>query len=255
MHRVCTDHAQPMHGFRAAAKADASPVLTFVLASGLTALAAPALGQTETFTLPAGCEAFVTVQGASCQVDHHFVCSGDPDGHKRRVSFDERSMTYLGTTDDETQWIGSFHPISGHTEVLEPSPADPASLTELIETGRDSYDFRTFSDEVGTTRYVGADELTGRLVEIDDVTLQETSYQITAYAEDGTELWSAKGNEFISANWRSFLAGTGTVTVPGDTYDKDNRPVEFIFPGEPGFLSINPKHGCGVVMSSYEVAR
>ena len=49
------------------------------------------------------------------------------------------------------------------------------------------------------------------------------------------------------------LAGTGTVTTPRDTFERDGSPVEFIFPGEPGFLSANPKHGCGVVMSSLQV--
>jgi hypothetical protein len=50
-----------------------------------------------------------------------------------------------------------------------------------------------------------------------------------------------------------FLSGTGRVTTPTDSFDKDDRPIEFIFPGEPGFLSANPKHGCGVQLSSFEV--
>ena len=29
-----------------------------------------------------------------------------------------------------------------------------------------------------------------------------------------------------------------------------DRPVQFIFPGEPGFLSANPKFDCGAVLSS-----
>jgi len=226
-------------------------MLTYVVTIGLTALATPAAAQSDTFALPAGCDAFVTVQTTDCQVEHHFICEGDPEGHQRRVAFDEQSMTYLGTIDHETQWIGSFHPLTGHTEQLAPNPVDPASLTELIQTGRDTYDFQTLSDEIGTTRYVGADELTGNVVTIDDVTLDETRYQITAYGEDGTELWKAQGNEYISRTWRMFLSGTGVVTLPDDSYEKDGSPVEFIYPGERGFLSINPKFGCGVVMSSF----
>ena len=228
--------------------------LTYVLASALTLLAVPAIGQTaDTFSLPAGCDAFLTVQAADCSVDHHFTCEGDPAGHKQRASLSEEGLTYLGTTDAETQWIRSFHPLSGHSERLEDSPADPASLKELVETGTDTYDFRTLSDEVGPTRYVGADTLTGRMITIDDVTLAETSYQITAFDAEGNEMWTSKGNEFISTDWQMFLAGTGTVTTPRDTFERDGSPVEFIFPGEPGFLSANPKHGCGVVMSSLQV--
>lgn len=220
--------------------------------AAITCVTTPVAAQ-EVFSLPAGCDAFLTIQGADCSVDHHFICEGDPEGHKRRVSLDERGMTYLGTTDDETQWIGSFHPLSGHSERLEDTPADPANLTELLATGQDSYDFQTFSDEVGTTRYVGQDTLTGRMITIDDVTIAETEFNITAFDQNGEELWQSKGNEFVSDRWRMFLSGTSVTTTPRDTFERDGRPVEFIFPGEPGFLSANPKHGCGVMMSSLTV--
>ncbi|RYH04607.1 hypothetical protein EU805_01585 [Salipiger sp. IMCC34102] len=223
-------------------------------ALALMILAAPAHAQTaEVFSLPAGCDAYLTIQSRSCAVDHHFTCDADPEGVKRRVSLSEEGMTYLGSTDRETQWLNSFHPLSNHSERLEDSPADPASLSELLETGRDSYDFVTLSDEVGPTRYVGEDRLIGNLVTIDDVTLRETEYEITAYAPDGTEMWSSAGNEFVSERFRTFLGGTGRVTVPGDSYEKDDSPVEFIFPGEPGFLSANPKHDCGVMMSRLSI--
>ncbi|MCB5199283.1 hypothetical protein LGQ03_08520 [Loktanella sp. TSTF-M6] len=216
----------------------------------LCVLAGPVTAQApDTFSLPAGCDAFVTIQSRSCSVEHHFTCAGDAEGVKRRVSLSEDGLTYAGSTDTEAQWLDSFHPFTGHSERLESSPADPASLTELLETGRDSYDFTTLSDQVGPTRYVGADTLTGEVVTIDDVTLRRTAYQITAYAADGTELWSSAGNEYVSDDWRMFIGGTGRVTVPGDAYDKNDSPVEFIFPGEPGFLSANPKHDCGVMLS------
>ncbi|MCK0095646.1 hypothetical protein MWU60_08700 [Yoonia sp. F2084L] len=214
-------------------------------------LAAPVVAQEgpATFSLPAGCDAYLTVQSESCQVDHHFACEGDTPGHQRRVSLDEGGMTYVGEIDRETQWISSFHVLSDHREQLEADPADPASMTELMEAGVDSYDFRTLSDEIGTTRYVGQDTLTGRQITIDGVTLDETTYDITAYDADGTEVWSSKGREFISRNWRMFLSGTGTVTTPEGEFERSNRPVEFIYPGEPGFLSSSPKHGCGIAIS------
>ena len=245
-HNLYTGCTLAVHQSVAAVCLSASALLTFS--------AVPVQSQSvETFALPAGCTAYVTVQSKDCTVDHHFTCEGDVEGTKRRVSLDEEGLTYVGEIDFETQWVQSFHPRSNFTETLAPNPADPASFTELLDTGIDTYDFRTTSDQVGTTRYVGADELTGRTVTIDGVTLEETAYQITAYNEAGDEVWAAKGNEFISRDWRRFLSGTGVVTVPGDSYEKDGSPVEFIFPGEAGFLSANPKHGCGVVMSSSPV--
>ncbi len=223
----------------------------------LICLAGSAVAQSgpSTFSLPAGCDAYLTVQSESCRVDHHFICDGDPDGHQRRVSLDEQGLTYVGEIDAETQWISSFQVLSGHTERLESRPAEPASFSELIAKGIDDFDFRTMSDEIGETRYVGQDTLTGRQITIDGVTLDETTFDITAYDAAGNEVWSAKGNEFISRDWRMFLSGTGTVTTPNGTFERANRPVEFIFPGEPGFLSSRPKHGCGVAISSADILK
>lgn len=225
------------------------------LAFALFCVASPVVAQggPNTFSLPAGCDAYLTVQSESCQVDHHFTCEGDTEGHQRRVSLDEQGMTYLGEIDRETQWISSFHVMSGHRERLADDPVEPASLSDLIEKGVDDYDFRTLSDEIGTTRYVGQDTLTGRQITIDGVTLDETTYDITAYDASGDEIWSADGHEFINRNWRMFMSGSGTVTTPEGAFERSNRPMEFIYPGEPGFLSANPKHGCGVAISSYQV--
>ncbi len=215
------------------------------------AISSPAAAQqTDKFRLPAGCDAYLTVQDRSCSVDHHFRCDTDPSGHQRRVSFDEEGMTYLGMIDAETQWIQSFHARAGSTERLAPAPNDPASFSQLIATGRDDYDFVTLSDKYGPTHFKGTDTLTGRDVEIDGVVLQETAFQITATTPDGTVLWTSQGNEFISRDWQMFVSGTGTTTTPTDSFEKDDTPVEFIYPGEPGFLSTRPKHGCGVMLSA-----
>lgn len=215
----------------------------------LLALPLPAFGATV-FSLPAGCTAYLTVQDRSCSVEHHFTCEGDPTGTQRRVSLDEQSMTYMGQIDAETQWLESYHPLSGHTERLESNPAERASFSELIATGADDYDFKTMSAEIGVSRYVGRDTLTGNTVEIDGVTLEETTYDLTAYAADGSVMWQSKGREFINRDWRMFLSGRGTVTTPTDTFERDNTPMEFVFPDEAGFLSTKPKYGCGVMMSA-----
>ncbi|EAR52870.1 hypothetical protein OG2516_10421 [Oceanicola granulosus HTCC2516] len=218
-----------------------------VLLAGGTA--APAAAQVETFSLPEGCEAFVTVQLKSCTVQHAFTCEGDPEGYIRRVDLGEEGMEYAGMIDRETQWIESFHVSTQHSESLEAAPADPASFSELVSAGEDSFDFITESDEIGETRYVGRDALTGVVETIDGVTLHQTEYDITAYGPDGSEEWRATGNEWISKEWRMFLSGTSHIETPTEAWDVDDSPVEFMFPGEPGFLSANPKFGCGALMS------
>ena len=222
-----------------------------ILFAALMLVPAPAVSQ-ETFGLPSVCRGLVTVQMKSCSVSHHFTCETDPDGYRRRVDLDETGITYSGAVDAETQWIESFHFRSGHSERLEDMPQDPASFSLLVDTGTDTYDFRTLSDEVGPTRYVGADTLTGESVTIDGETLLRTTYRIRAEAADGTVMWSSEGREYIHPEWRVFLAGEGTYFMPdGDTFDVDDAPVDFIFPGEPGFLATSPIYGCNVVLSSY----
>ena len=221
------------------------------IAATLTVLASPVSAQqTDVFRLPAGCTAYVTVQDRSCSVDHHFRCDADTTGHQRRVSFDEDGMTYLGQIDAETQWVQSFHARAGSTETLSANPTDPASLSELIATGVDTYDFVTMSDQYGPTHFKGTDRLTGKTVTIDGVDLSETTYEITATTPDGTVLWASDGTEYIHTDWRIFLSGAGSTTTRTDSFEKDDTPVEFIFPGEPGFLSTRPKHGCGVMLSA-----
>lgn len=213
----------------------------------LLLVASPAVGQT--FAVPAGCEAYLTIQSTSCTVSHYFKCEDDPVGHQRRADLDEDGLAYVGRIDSEAQWIESFQLRGGFTERLRGS-VDEMSLSELIANGEDSFDFETESREIGVTRYVGQDRLTGVTVEIDGIVLQQTEYSIRSLAEDGTEIWRSSGNEFISTDWRMFLSGVSSYETSSDSFESDDTPVEFIFPGEAGFLSVNPKHGCGAMMSS-----
>lgn len=210
--------------------------------------ASPEAAPQRTFQPPAGCEAFLTVQMASCTVSHHFRCEADPEGWQRRVDMDEGGVTYFGAIDAETQWMEAFHVLSEHSERLGDAP-DPASFSELLEAGRDTFDFVTESDEIGQTRYRGEDRLTGETATIDGVLLDRTEYEMVAETPDGGEAWRGTGQQFISREWRMFLSGTSTNVAGGETSESDDTPVEFIEPGERGFLSVTPIHGCGAVMS------
>ncbi len=226
-------------------------LLSLLTAAG-PAFAQDAAPAARTFQPPAGCTAYLTVQMASCTVSHHFTCSADPEGWQRRVDIDEGGITYAGAIDAQTQWMESFHVLSNHSERLAPNPADPADFDTLTSTGLDTFDFATSSPEFGPARYVGQDSLTGETVTIDGVELDRTEYRMTAYDAQGNETWRSTGNEYISRDWRMFLSGTSSIVVGEQVTETDDSPVEFIMPGERGFLSVSPKHGCGAVMSSYE---
>lgn len=216
--------------------------------AGLLLLPVTAAAQAPV-SLPAGCEAYVTIQKRSCIVSHVFTCDTDPEGHQRRVDYDEDGMTYMGRIDRETQWIESFHVRADSVERLSPSPRDPASFTELTETGIDSWDFQTTSEPFAVTTYRGYDRLTGETVTIDGVALEVTEFEVTVTDGLGGFLWSVEGREFMNRDWRIFLSGVRTITTRLDEYETDGRPVDFIFPGEPGFLSAEPQNDCGELMS------
>jgi hypothetical protein len=202
-----------------------------------------------TLALPAGCEAFLTVQSKGCMVTHYFTCEGDPEGWQRRVDMVMDGPTYAATVDSETQWIESADLSSGVLERLEEEPRDRASFSVLIEEGTDTYDFRTLSDQVGQQRYVGFDALTGVTQVIDGVELEQTEYEITAYDAAGEVMWESEGRQWISRDYRMFLSGQSAYTSPQGDFEVDNTPVAFILPGEPGFLGSFPRYDCGETAS------
>ena len=212
----------------------------------LLMLASPVMAQ-DNFSLPAGCTGYVTVQKRGCVVSHLFTCQGDPAGHQRRVDMTEAGLAYLGTIDAETNWIESDHIAAGYSETLVPGGADPASFTQLLATGHDDWDFQTTASDGFSSRSVGTDDIIDPNVVIDGVALQMTNFVIRVTDPvSGVELWRGGGHEYIHPEWRTFLSGIRTITTPTETYDTDNSPVEFAFPGEGGFLSSKPRYGCSV---------
>lgn len=222
-------------------------------ALALLALAGPALAQEARFAPPAGCEAFLTVQRADCRVTHHYACAGDPPGSQRFTWIDDRGVALTGLIDRETQWVETTYLTTAHTERLLPDPADPASLDGLLATGRDSWDFRTASDEIGETRYVGEDRLTGERVVVDGLALERTSFDIVAEDGAGVEVWRQRGSQFVSRDLRLFFSDRAVTEIPtGEgtvTEVSEARPLEVARPGEEGFLALAPRHGCGALLS------
>ena len=95
----------------------------------LATAAMPAAAQTvDTFTLPAGCTAYLTIQTESCSVDHIFTCEGDAEGTQRRAAIGERGLSGLYQIDGETQWLESIDIFSEETERLSDNVDDPVAM-------------------------------------------------------------------------------------------------------------------------------
>lgn len=210
------------------------------------ALAGPTRG--ADFTPPRGCTLHLTVQDRSCSVAQHYTCEGDPTGDQRVAYFDAQGLSSLSRIDAETRWIET---VSGDVvDTLEPGGKDDSSLSTLIRTGRDDFDFWTVSDGGERLHFVGHDELTGETRVIDGVSLQATRFELKMSDDAGTLLLTRSGHQYISREHGRFYGGVETITDPeGKTESIDTTPVRFIRPGQPGFGSTEPQFGCNAQMA------
>lgn len=221
------------------------------LCAAVMALALGPAAHAGSFTAPEGCEAFLTVQSRGCRVSNHYRCAADAPGDQWRADFDQEGMFFLSRIDSETQWVESYEFNPPARQTLDPNPVDPASFTDLL-TGRDDFDFRLSKDTGDRSHVQGHDALTGRTVTIDKLPLKQTEFEFTETDDSGTVLRRSRGNEYILPDLRLFMSGPsewwdGTQWLP-----VDGSPMQFIFPGEPGFGATQPIFECGALMSSWK---
>ncbi len=221
-------------------------------------VAVPFAATAGTFTPPKGCTAYLTVQMSSCKVEHHWTCAGDAEGDHWALTINSDGPIYLQHLDREFRWLQNF-PLSNDIErALQQPEADPNSLTELLETGRDDFDFEQIVSRGGepyaTEHITGFDKLTGTKVRIDGEELLVTEFELQIESISGGDTSRTYGNQYVSPKFRLFFQGRETEEIGGETYHYDEKPVLFSEPGEAGFLAANPEFGCDEMMSSLQGA-
>lgn len=230
-------------------------ILTGALLLAGSATAAFAQDANGLFEVPDGCTAFLTVQSRSCLVAQYWRCEGDPAGTHWRATLDQEGAFYLNYTDAEFRWLRAFNLRSGAQDSLIEPEEDPASLSELLETGSDTMVFsirEERADGVFRRDYTGFDRLTGTSVTIDGWELEVTDFAYQWQTEAGPR--ATEGSQFVSRETGLFFGGLETVTTPGGEVIEGNySPVTFAEPGEPGFLSTEPQYDCGSIMSALEM--
>ncbi|NDV02900.1 hypothetical protein [Pseudoroseicyclus tamaricis] len=223
-----------------------APLVAPVLAT-LLGLAAGSVAAQD-FAPPEGCVGTLTVQQRACLVVNVWECEADAPGEQWVALFGVGGPFQVKKVDEDFQWLTTFYP--DRVETMELPAPDPGSLSELLETGRDSYDFTTTSDDgAPAERVVGVDRLTGEEVEIDGEPLLATTYSYDVVTADGEITYSGVGEQYVSERHRLFLLGR---SWQRDTPEEvlEASPVDFIYPGEPGFFSTSPQYDCGVIESA-----
>lgn len=207
----------------------------------------PAAATAQRIEPPQGCTAFLTVQSKSCSVSHYWRCDEGLDGASWEANYDDGGPVSLSLFDREFQWIDSQRVADASREFLTDA-TDPASMSELLETGRDTYDFvmrEEGPDGRRDVRHVGYDELSGRTVQIDGVDLLETVFaSIATDVESGEEIYSVTGQQYVLAEERLFFLGRDTFSQNGRSVTSDGSPVRFYRPGDAGFGAMAPTYEC-----------
>ncbi|MFT6121397.1 MAG: hypothetical protein ACJAXK_003359 [Yoonia sp.] len=215
----------------------------------LTALAvATPVAAQQSFAAPEGCEATLTVQHKSCVLINVWQCDADEAGDQWIALLTQAGVFSIQKVDAEFQWLEAYK-INGNETLVTPTK-DPSSLTELFEAQLDTWDFSLETDD-GIERNVGFDMLTGETTVIDGETLLKTEFQGRTLDADGNEIEAGSGRQFVSEKHRMFFFGIGWDDASPDDI-MDMSPVEFIYPGEPGFFSNSPKYECNVIESSFQ---
>lgn len=209
----------------------------------------PALAQ-GAWSPPEGCEIYMTTQSKGCRVSNHYICAADPDGDQWRADFDQEGVYFYSRINSEAEWIESFDGNPVVRQSLDPNPEDPASFSDLIGSGVDSYAFSLSREDGMDSQVYGYDRLTGRTVTIDGQQLEETEFDYTETDVMGNVLRRARGNEYISRDKRVFFAGPGETDLgDGQWLPIDGSPVDFAFPGDKGFGSTRPIYDCDAILS------
>ncbi|WP_176804852.1 hypothetical protein [Paracoccus isoporae] len=205
--------------------------------------------QAQQFGPPDGCALEMTVQLRGCVVAQHYRCEADAPGDQHVTYYNREGASYHSVIDAETRWLESNDLRTGLSDVLIEESADHASLTTLLRTGRDDFDFWTLSNTGERLRNIGEDRLTGETAVIDGVRLELTEFELRTFSEDGQLLIDSAGQQFVSRDHGRFYGGlkrsedwTGAVQETNDT------PVAFATPGEAGFGSTEPLYDCDMQM-------
>ncbi len=210
-------------------------------------IAAPAFA--GSFTPPEGCALKMTVQSRGCNVSNYYICSADNAGDQWRADFDQEGIYFQSKIDSETQWVESYEINPPTKQTLDPNPKDPASFSDLLAQGMDSFAFGLSKDNGETSSVEGFDKLTGAEVVIDGITLKQTEFEMTETLPDGTVTRKARGREFISPEYRTFFSGTSEFWSGEEWLPLEGSPMSFDFEGDKGFGATQPIFDCDAVLS------
>lgn len=195
------------------------------------------------FDVPLACTSVVTVQNRDCTVSHFYRCppeetdifelsfNGDGAQFRTRYDRDGRALEYVDFEDSIAI-------------AREPDATDTDSLSELLDTGEDTYDFLSRVSSGGQFRTIGFDRLLGQSVDVDGRQLQMTEFAYRLVSLNGETFSSVRGQQFVDPELRLYFGGIYVDTSDGSQETTNASPADFIWPGDDQFLSSKPVFDC-----------
>lgn len=214
-----------------------------LLASCAVLNALPALAQVA--QIPANCSAYLTVQKLNCTVSHFMTCDSFAEGEYRVDDYDAEGVRTATHYDHQMNPLTVIYARLGLVMRQEPSSGDRLSMDELIETGHDTYDMITVLNDSERYNDIGYDMLTDETVIIDGRTLTVTSFELRTFGPDGEVFSHTSGHQYLDRDLRFIFGGVYRDETEDPRPDEDASPVDFIEPGDAGFLSAVPLYTCG----------
>ncbi len=196
----------------------------------------------QVFTLPKGCTGYMTVQYRGCAVDLNYTCEA-AQGQNLVLSVASDDTTTFRRYDREFRGLETRYFDDGMQIILQEPEPDPLSLTELLETGVDSYEYSDLVNGEFELTYKGVDTLANTQVTIDGRALEMTEFTMVMSGPDGEVLEQLSGQQFIDLEHRLFFPGIFVDELTGEN-TTNNTPAAFVYPGEPGFASRVPEFDC-----------
>ena len=215
----------------------------------------------EAWSVPAGCETFLTVQFRECRVANFYRCGADPEDQVWRADFDPEGLLLLTLTDADTVPLRIIDPRAETDLRLDPGSQYSPSLAALLAQPWVNIEYRMIDQSGQGDKFLGmrsrlpaSDKLPIKFssVTIDGVVLEEVIFNVGRGSVSGDYVQVRQGVEYVQLDWRLVFSGPEEHSLPGNLEafsDVDQSPVDFIFPGEPDFGTTRPTEDCELQLS------
>ena len=196
--------------------------------------------------VPQGCTGFLTIQLENCSVLNHWRCERDPSGRYSVTKIDSDQ------TEIQQQVLEGLSllemTVVQHDQRITVDQIDLEEYHELLEKGADTYASVLRYDDSGYhIALQGQNELTGKTVVIDGVDLLEVK---------STSEFTHPSGQITRKTVMQYIMPSGPLWVPDRIMETgpDNviahlGPVDFVWPGQDGFMTRVPRFNCSPPLS------